>query len=249
MKINPVGPIGTSKVSRVRRTSSSSESKVTDAYSTSKLDPIDDQVSIMGIPEAELTPKVREAIMALMAEVAAMRRELDANKRELANLAKLADRDSLLPVQNRRAFVRELTRSMARVERYGKPSSIVYIDVNDLKEINDNFGHVAGDEALKHVAQVLINNVREVDQIGRLGGDEFCVILDEADTKSAKEKADELAKAIIDSKFIFNKKMLTVQVAVGVYTFNGTEDVSQALAEADKDMYANKRQIKENYEA
>ena len=80
MKINPVGPIGTSKVSRVRRTSSSSPSKVTDTYSTSKLDPIDDQVSIMGIPEAELTPKVREAIMALMAEVAAMRRELDANK-------------------------------------------------------------------------------------------------------------------------------------------------------------------------
>ena len=248
MKINPVGPIGTSKVSRVRRTSSSSASKVTDAYSTSKLDPIDDQVSIMGIPEAELTPKVREAIMALMAEVAAMRRELDTNKKELANLAKLADRDSLLPVQNRRAFVRELTRSMARVERYGKPSSIVYIDVNDLKEINDNFGHVAGDEALKHVAQVLINNVREVDRIGRLGGDEFCVILDEADTSSAKEKADELAKAITDSQFIFNEKTLTIQVAVGVYTFNGTEDVSQALAEADKDMYANKRQIKENHE-
>ena len=248
MKINPIGPVGTSKVSRVRRTSSSSASKVSDAYSTTKLDPIDDQVSIMGIPEAELTPKVREAIMGLMAEVAAMRRELEANKKELANLAKLADRDSLLPVQNRRAFVRELTRSMARVERYGKPSSIVYIDVNDLKEINDNFGHVAGDEALKHVAQVLINNVREVDQIGRLGGDEFCVILDEADTKSAKEKADELAKAITDSKFIFNEKMLPIQVAVGVYTFNGTEDVSQALAEADKDMYANKRQIKENHE-
>ncbi len=110
MKINPIGPVGTSKVSRVRRTSSSSASKVSDAYSTTKLDPIDDQVSIMGIPEAELTPKVREAIMGLMAEVAAMRRELEANKKELANLAKLADRDSLLPVQNRRAFVRELTR-------------------------------------------------------------------------------------------------------------------------------------------
>ncbi|MBL41531.1 MAG: GGDEF domain-containing protein [Rhodospirillaceae bacterium] len=246
MKINPIGPVGTSKVTRVRRTSNSSSSKVADAYSTSKKDPVDDQVSIMGIPEAELTPKVREAIMSLMAEVAAMRKEIDATKNELANLAKLADRDSLLPVQNRRAFVRELTRSMARVERYGKPSSIVYIDVNDLKKINDNFGHVAGDEALKHVAKVLVDNVREIDQIGRLGGDEFCVILDEADTNSAKEKADELARAITDSPFIFDNQNLIVNVAVGVYTITGSEDVSQALAEADKDMYENKRQIKKN---
>tara|TARA_Y100001970_G_C14195365_1_gene837754 strand:- start:1093 stop:1842 length:750 start_codon:yes stop_codon:yes gene_type:complete len=246
MKINPVGPVGTSKVTRVRRTSTSSSTKVSDDYSINRKDPVGDQVSIMGIPEAELTPKVREAIMTLMAEVAAMRKELDATKNELASLAKLADRDSLLPVQNRRAFVRELTKSMARVERYGKPSSIVYIDVNDLKEINDNFGHVAGDEALKHVAQVLINNVREIDQVGRLGGDEFCVILDEADTKSAKEKADELARSITESPFIYDNQNLTVHVAVGVYTINGTEDVSQALAEADKDMYENKRQIKKN---
>ena len=112
---------------------------------------------------------------------------------------------------------------MARVERYGKPSSIVYIDVNDLKEINDNFGHVAGDEALKHVAKVLVDNVREIDQIGRLGGDEFCVILDEADTKSAKDKADELARAITDSPFIFDNQNLIVNVAVGVYTITGSE--------------------------
>ena len=154
MKINPIGPVGTSKVSRVRRSSSKSTGKVTDAYKASKSEKVEDQLSIMGIPEVELTPKVREAIMSLMAEVAAMRRELEVTKSELANLAKLADRDSMLPVQNRRAFVRELTRSMARVERYGNPSSIVYIDVNDLKEINDSFGHTAGDQALKHVADV-----------------------------------------------------------------------------------------------
>ncbi len=245
MKINPVGPVGTSKVSRVRKTNSSSAKKVATAYSSSKTEKIDDQVSIMGIPEVELTPKVKEAIMSLMAEVAAMRRELDATKSELANLAKLADRDSMLPVQNRRAFVRELTRSMSRVERYGSPSSIVYIDVNDLKEINDSLGHAAGDEALRHLVKVLMENVRESDQIGRLGGDEFCIILNEADKFAAKEKADELAKSITDRSFIFDEKNIKIQVAVGVYTFNGTEDVSQALAEADKDMYKNKRLIKE----
>ena len=60
---------------------------------------------------------------------------------------------------------------MALAERYGTPSSVVYIDVNDFKEINDTYGHSAGDEALKHVAELLLSSVRESDVVGRLGGD------------------------------------------------------------------------------
>ena len=134
---------------------------------------------------------------------------------------------------------------MAHVERYGNASSVVYIDVNDLKEINDTHGHGAGDQALKHVADILLSNVRESDRVGRLGGDEFCLILDEADTHSAREKAYELAKAIIDKPFEYGEKKVSVQVAVGVYTFNGTEDVNHALAAADKDMYEHKQQLKD----
>ena len=246
MKITPIRPVGTTKVARVKKTDRNLAGKASGAYKASSPHATKDAVAIMGIPEAELTPKVRDALMSLMAEVAEMRKELAATRQELASIASLADRDSLLPIQNRRAFVRELTRTMSHVERYGKASSVVYIDVNDLKEINDNFGHGAGDDALKHVANILLNNVRESDRVGRLGGDEFCVILDEADTKSAREKAEGLAKSITDKPFSYEGNLVTVKVAVGVYTFNGTEDVSQALAAADKDMYANKQQIKEN---
>ena len=91
----------------------------------------------MGIPEAEFTPKVRAAIMALMEEVDRLRRELQQTPARIAYLEQLADEDSLPPIANRRAFVRELSRMMSFAERYDTPASVIYFDVNDLKVIND----------------------------------------------------------------------------------------------------------------
>lgn len=206
--------------------------------------PKQDSVSIMGIPEPELTPKVREALMALMAEVESMRRDLHEARERLVNLERLADRDPLIPVANRRAFVRELTRTMSYSERYGHASSVVYIDLNDFKDINDTYGHTAGDEALKHVADILLNNVRESDVVGRLGGDEFGVILEKSDANAAREKADALREAILASPMQWQDSQITVNVAFGVYTFSGPEDAGHALAAADRDMYAHKRSTK-----
>ncbi len=198
----------------------------------------------MGIPEPELTPKVREALMALMAEVESMRRELQEARERLINLERLADRDPLIPVANRRAFVRELTRTMSYSERYGHSSSVVYIDLNDFKEINDTHGHTAGDDALKHVASVLLDNVRDSDIVGRLGGDEFGVILDKSDSEAAREKADALRGAIMASPMPWQDGNIPINVAFGIYTFSGPEDAGHALAAADRDMYAHKRSTK-----
>jgi diguanylate cyclase (GGDEF)-like protein len=248
MKITPTGPVGTTPVRRARRTSGvtkASSVQAADAYSsTSAPREIDDNVSVMGIPQAEITPKVRDALMNLMAEVEQMRRELHIARERLANLERLADRDPLIPIANRRAFVREMTRNMSLAERYGTPSSVVYIDVNDFKEINDTHGHSAGDEALKHVADILLSSVRESDIVGRLGGDEFGVILDRTDQSMAREKADGLAHQIMQTPMNYQGRPVAVHVAVGVYTFTGTEDVGHALAAADRDMYAQKKRMK-----
>ena len=203
-----------------------------------------DSISIMGIPEPELTPKVREALMALMSEVESMRHDLREARVRLATLERLADRDPLIPVANRRAFVRELTRTMSLSERYGHASSVVYIDLNDFKEINDTHGHRAGDEALKHIANVLLDNVRESDVVGRLGGDEFGVILDKSDADAAREKADALRDAILATPMPWQDDQISMNVAFGVYTFSGPEDAGHALAAADRDMYAHKRSTK-----
>lgn len=200
-----------------------------------------DTSEILGIPEAELTPKVRAAIMSLMAEVARLREELNRNRGRIDHLEKLADQDSLLPIYNRRAFVRELTRAISMTERYGQPSSIVYFDVNGMKRINDRHGHGAGDVALLSVADRLLANVRESDVVGRLGGDEFGVILFNADTATAHTKAASLAASVSDTPIVYDNETLQLAVTYGTYTFNGKEDPVQAIAAADEAMYARKR--------
>lgn len=195
----------------------------------------------MGVPEAELTPRVRAALMALMEEVAQLRDELRQSKGRIEYLEHLADQDSMLPIYNRRAFVRELTRAISITERYGTPSSVIYFDVNGMKTINDDHSHAAGDAALIKVVEKLTEQVRDSDAVGRLGGDEFGVILFQADEASAQLKATQLAETIEAEPLHFNDDEIELKVTYGFYTFTGKEDAAEALAAADEAMYASKR--------
>ncbi len=200
-----------------------------------------DVATIMGVPEPELTPKVRAAIDRLMAEVQSLREELGRARRRVEYLEQLADRDPLAPVLNRRAFVRELTRMIAFAERYGVSGSVLYFDVDGMKRINDTWGHAAGDAVLKHVAEVLLRDVRASDIVGRLGGDEFGIILAHADARAAAAKAGTLAEAIAAEPVSWHDEALELGVSHGIYTFAGGEAVDEALNAADHAMYASKR--------
>jgi diguanylate cyclase (GGDEF)-like protein len=202
---------------------------------------IEDTTAILGVPEAELTPKVRHALMQLFEEVAKLREELDRSKTRLADLERLADEDSLVPISNRRAFVRELSRIIAYAQRYQMQSSVAYFDLNDMKAINDKFGHSAGDAALRHVAQALVEHVRESDVVGRLGGDEFGVILVQADAQTAADKSQELVGVINGTPLTWEGQQIPISVAYGVHTFTGAEDAAAAIQAADEAMYANKQ--------
>ncbi|MBV8534728.1 MAG: GGDEF domain-containing protein, partial [Alphaproteobacteria bacterium] len=131
------------------------------ADSATKPPALSDIAAILDVPETEFTPKVRTAIMALMAEVEKLRRDLQQKEARIAHLEQLADQDPLTPVQNRRAFVRELTRMMSFADRYDTVSSMIYFDLNGLKPVNDTYGHAAGDAVIAYVARVLVENVRE----------------------------------------------------------------------------------------
>ena len=149
----------------------------------------------------------------LMSEVQRMREELSQARHRISYLEKLADEDTLVPVANRRAFVREMSRMVAYAGRYGAHTSVLYFDVNGFKQINDQHGHAVGDAALQHVAMLLAENIRESDIVGRLGGDEFDVILAQADSEAANEKATSLS----------------LSVSFGAYSFSGGEDAGEAL--------------------
>lgn len=200
-----------------------------------------DTTQILGIPDAEFTPRVRDAIMRLMQEVERLRQELDQTKRRLdASLAE-ADQDPLLPVLNRRAFVREMSRITAFAERYSMPASMIYIDLNGFKAINDGHGHAAGDAALTHIAEILTGNVRDSDAVGRLGGDEFGVILAKGDAAIAQTKAAALLHALELKPFRWKGQALPLSFSYGVYEFRQGQDAHQAIAEADEAMYKQKR--------
>jgi diguanylate cyclase (GGDEF)-like protein len=177
----------------------------------------------------------------LMAEVGRLREELEQARKRIGYLEELADRDALAPVMNRRAFVRELARMIAFAERYGVAGSVLYLDVDGMKQVNDTHGHAAGDAALQQVAEILLGNIRKSDVVGRLGGDEFGVILAQASPEEGAAKAAVLAAAIEASPAEWRGTKLELGVSFGVYTFAGGEQAAEALDAADKAMYAQKR--------
>jgi len=203
--------------------------------------PTADVATIAGIPSEELTPKVRDAIELLMHEVQRMRDQLEQAEKRVAYLEKLADEDTLVPVANRRAFVRELTRLVAYAERYNSMSSVLYFDIDGFKQINDRYGHAAGDAALQHIAEIFALNVRESDVVGRLGGDEFGIILAQSDAAAAAEKAAMLAQTIETTPLVWENTGLKVHVSYGVHTFSGKENAGEALQRADRAMYKQKQ--------
>jgi diguanylate cyclase (GGDEF)-like protein len=242
MKVPQIRPnMGGAPVSRVAMRRVSNDAPAVAARSART---VTDSTSVMGIPEAELTTKVRAAIVTLMEEVQQLRHELDATRVQLAEVARLADQDSLTPTSNRRAFVRELNRAMSLAERYGEPSSVIYFDINNFKEINDRYGHRAGDDALMHVADILSRNLRDTDVVGRLGGDEFGVILTHTDEQKTHEKAEELVADIRANPLGWNGTSISIDLAFGSYTFRSGESVDDALAAADRAMYARKQSMK-----
>jgi diguanylate cyclase (GGDEF)-like protein len=202
---------------------------------------VEDAVSLLGLPEQELTPSVRSALRHLIEEVADLRHELAVTQNRLAELERLADEDALAPIRNRRAFLRDLARTIGHVERYGTPFSLLYFDVNGLKAINDRFGHLAGDAALIHVAGLLSAHTRSSDVVARLGGDEFAVLLALADAAAAAKKARWLAEAIAASEFRWEGEAVPLSIAYGAYVLAPREDAQVALAAADRAMYRQKR--------
>jgi len=240
MKVSSTpGIVRTAPTSKVRRTE-----KADSATGTSAPRNIQDTVQVLGIPPEEMTARVQQAILGLMEEVDSLRRELDHTNRRLREMEDMADTDAMLPVPNRRAFVRELNRMISFAERYGAPSTLVFIDLNDMKKINDTYGHEAGDKALFHVARILVENIRGTDVVGRLGGDEFGVILAQADEAIGAQKAQDLANVINKSPLILGDESINMTLAFGTYTFRSGDQPDDALDKADKAMYENKKEIK-----
>jgi diguanylate cyclase (GGDEF)-like protein len=174
-------------------------------------------------------------------EVVALRTEL--HRLRLANeeLERLVVRDTLTPLFNRRHFISCLTERLKRLERYGTQSALVFIDIDGMKSINDNFGHSAGDFALSHVAHLLEASIRATDIAARVGGDEFALLLDNADENTALEKVEQLARLISQTECRFGDDILPLSASFGCTGLRLGDSDFAAIARADMAMYAAKR--------
>lgn len=201
-------------------------------------------ISEIGLSEEDLTPKARAALVALLEENERLRQSLATARARVARFEQLADCDSLVPAFNRRAFMRELRRTISYGARYASVNSVLYFDINGMKEINDTLGHAAGDAALMRIARVLDANLRDSDIVGRLGGDEFGVILKNANAERARKKAASLAHALAAEPVHWQGWPIPVEAAFGVHEISEEDTALSALYAADQSMYAQKDEVR-----
>ncbi len=178
--------------------------------------------------------ELRDEIARLRAEVAAL-----TDRAERAEA--LADHDVLTPALNRRGFMAVLSRNLAYCRRHGVEASLLYLDLDGFKGINDSLGHAAGDAALIAVAELLLANVRESDAVGRMGGDEFTVMLMNAGAEEGREKARRLSAALESEGFVWGEARVALGGSFGVRAYAAQADAEVWLSEADAAMWLRKR--------
>ena len=195
-------------------------------------------------PAAELPAAEDQSGMlewALAAAAAAEERIADLEAR-LAHLESLSVTDELTGVLNRRGFLRELSRAVAAATRGGPRGVLILGDLDGFEAINDQYGHRAGNDLLRHVALALQSRVRKNDVVGRLGGDEFALLLIGATLPNARRKCLCFTRALTSSPPMIEALAVPLNVSFGFAAYDGSEDPETLLHSADMAMYAEKRE-------
>jgi diguanylate cyclase (GGDEF)-like protein len=162
--------------------------------------------------------------------------------RLLGELRVLSHTDGLTQVGNRRALDEALVREGERSRRHGFPLSVALVDLDHFKGINDELGHLAGDEVLVHFSHRLRAVVRSADRIFRYGGEEFAVLLPHANLEGAEKVGDRIVRATGERPFVTRQRPVRLTCSVGVACLRGNEDPAALLDRADVALYRAKEQ-------
>lgn len=149
--------------------------------------------------------------------------------------------DGLTGVHNKRYFVEQLDRELSRAARHGRPLTLVIADIDHFKSVNDEFGHLAGDQVLKEVAQLAKSRLRPDDVIARYGGEELAIILPETDLAGGVKIADELRKMVATETFNFEDEDIDVTISCGVAELEPDWRSHDFVRAADEQLYEAKR--------
>jgi len=192
---------------------------------------------------AHLGERTQEADEKLRVENARLAAEIGRMTARIAVLERDADTDPLIDVYNRRAFMREIGRAQTMAARYHIPSSVIFLDLNQFKSVNDRFGHAIGDDLLRQIGESLAKNVRDCDLVARLGGDEFGVLLFKTSAEEARAKAQALVCRVQSCCISLPTGDISVSAAWGVSPCEPGMNAETVLARADRAMYQEKSAI------
>jgi diguanylate cyclase (GGDEF)-like protein/PAS domain S-box-containing protein len=168
--------------------------------------------------------------------------DISARKQLEAELFHQASTDPLTGISNRRYFIARGEQELRRARRFARPLSVMMLDIDHFKHINDTFGHAGGDIVLQEIVRIAVTCLRNTDAIGRLGGEEFAVLMPETELHAATEVANRLRQAIADSVIAFNKASITCTTSIGVAVLQPHDgDVDALLHRADQALYIAKQ--------
>jgi diguanylate cyclase (GGDEF)-like protein len=186
-------------------------------------------------------------VMLLLSAVAvvitfALHRSLLGLQHGRREMQRLATSDSLTGVMSRRAFLESAEREFTRAQRYQRPCSVLMLDLDHFKDVNDTHGHAVGDTVLRECAEAWVELLRDQDVLGRLGGEEFCAVLPETASEKARQAAERMRGAISLLEFKGKDGPFRVTVSVGLTdVMQGDEHIAQVIERADRALYLAKQ--------
>jgi diguanylate cyclase (GGDEF)-like protein len=188
----------------------------------------------------ELETRVEERTSELARINKLLRDEIEERKRVEKRLHQLATTDPLTGALNRRHFFNLAEQEFDRSQRYDRQIAIILLDVDHFKEINDNYGHIAGDQLLQTVSERFVNNLRQMDLFGRYGGDEFVILLPETELEQAKLAAERLHQVVTEDIVNTSRGSIPLQLSLGVASLSNKDDMEKLLIKADQALYTAK---------
>ncbi|MGH7885171.1 MAG: diguanylate cyclase [Thermodesulfobacteriota bacterium] len=160
----------------------------------------------------------------------------------LKNVKELAIKDGLSGLYNQKHFKEMLSNSIAKAQRFSEKLSLILMDIDNFKEINDKYGHLAGDKIISEVGKVILNSLREIDLSARYGGDEFAVLLEKTDQPGARIAAEKIKNRFTNTPVKFNNENINVSFSMGIATYPENAASHERLIEkADLSLYEAKR--------
>lgn len=161
-------------------------------------------------------------------------------KEQSEKLKLMACRDFLTGLANRRDFLDKAQKEESRFNRSGKPFSILLLDIDNFKNINDTYGHACGDRVIVNIARSLENTLRKQDIVARWGGEEFICLLPETDIENGSEVAEKIRSTVAGSKNEYAGDVVCVTATLGIAPFNGSAPLEECIKRADVALYRGK---------